>query len=157
MAPELDRKKITEELELLQLEETRERVHLMRARREGHSRRLAARQTDIMNANARQAAAEAACWHKKGGKGVEMLSRGNDHNYAVVKHQLCHGPIIVICQRCGHIEEPPDPRLNRRSASKDEKAEYKRQWESYQWWFNLPTDNTQSGTQLFMISANEAA
>lgn len=157
MAPELDRKKITEELEILQLEETRDRVNLSRARREGLRRRLAARQSDIANANARQKAAEAACWHKKGGKGVEMLSRGNDHNYAVVKHQLCHGPIIVICQRCGHVEEPPDTRLNRRGASAAEKAEYKRLWTSYMWWFNLPTDNTQSGTQLFMVAANEAA
>jgi hypothetical protein len=157
MAPELDRKKITEELEILQLEETRERVHVMRSRSESNRRRRLARQTDITNANLRQKAREADCWHKKGGKGVDNLAHGNDSNYAVVKHQLCHGPVIVICQRCGHVEEPPDPYLNRRGASKEEKAEYKRQWESYMWWFNLPTDNTQSGTQLFMIAANEAA
>jgi hypothetical protein len=156
MASELDRKQVSQELEELQLEETRERVHQMRQRREGNHRRLQARQTDIMNANARQKAAEEACWHKKGGKGVENLSRGNDHNFAVVKHQLGHGPVIIVCQRCGHVEEPPDPRLNRKGASREDKAEYKRLWESYQWWYNLPTDNTQSGTQLFMISSEAA-
>lgn len=74
-----------------------------------------------------------------------MLARGNDHNYAVVKHQLCHGPIIIICQRCWHVEEPPDQALNRRGATAEQKAEYKKLYERYQWWLNLPTDNVMSG------------
>jgi hypothetical protein len=101
--PKLDRAKITEELENLQLEETRERVDQIRMRRESRRRRIAARTTDLRAAQLRQEAAEAACWHKKGGKGVENLSQGTDHYYAVIKHQLCHGPVIIICQRCGHV------------------------------------------------------
>ncbi len=91
------------------------------------------------------------------GKGVEMLSRGNDHNYAVVKHQLCHGPIIIICQRCSKVVEPPPLELNTKKATAEQKAEYRRLYEEYQWWLNLPTDNEMSGTQLFVITNNEDA
>jgi hypothetical protein len=80
-----------------------------------------------------------------------MLSHGSDHHYAVIKHQLSHGPIIVVCQRCTKIVEPPDPALNARKATTEQKAEYKRLYEEYQWWLNLPTDNEMSGTQLFVI------
>lgn len=154
--PPLDKAKITSDLEALQLEEMQERVFQMRQRKESIHRRIASRERDITSAQARQRAKESNCWHKKGGKGVENLSRGTDHYYAVVKHQLCHGPIIVICQRCGHVEEPPDVALNARGATTAQKAEYKRLYEQYRWWLDLPTDNTMSGTQLFIVN-NEAA
>jgi hypothetical protein len=153
----LDKAKITDQLEQLQLEETQERVNQMRYRKESIRRRLAARETDLRNGRERQKAFEAGCWHKKGGKGVEQLSHGTDHNYAVVKHQLCHGPIIIICQRCFHVAEPPDPALNQRRATAEQKAEYKRLYEDYQWWLNLPTDNEMSGTQLFVVTREEPA
>lgn len=155
--PALDRDKITADLEQLQLEETQERVFEMRQRKESGRRRMAARQADVSNMLARRKAIEDDCWHKKGGKGVAMLARGNDHNYAVVKHQLCHGPIIVVCQRCGKKVEPPDPALNTRKATAEQKAEYKRLYEEYTIWLNLPTDNEMSGTQLFVVSREEAA
>ena len=153
----LDKTKITGDLEQLQLEEMQERITQMRARKESIRRRIASRETDITSALARRKAAEDNCWHKKGGKGVESLSRGTDHFYAVIKHQLCHGPIIVICQRCGHIEEPPDQALNARRATPEQKAEYKRLYEKYRWWLDLPTDNTMSGTQLFIVNEQSAA
>lgn len=155
--PPLDKAKITDELEQLQLEETRERVLNMRQLKESKIRRAAARETDLKSGNARQKAMQDGCWHKKGGKGVEMLSHGNDHNYAVVKHQLCHGPIIIICQRCSRVVEPPDPALNAKKATPEQKAEYKRLYVEYQWWLNLPTDNEMSGTQLFVVSNDESA
>jgi hypothetical protein len=145
------------ELEALQLEETKERVHQMRQRREGIKRRVEGRDRDLRLANARQKAIQDNCWHKKGGKGVAMLSRGNDHNYAVQKHQLCHGPIIVICQRCSKVWEPPPPEWNRRGATPEQKAEYKRLYDEYMVALNFPTDNEMSGTQLFVIEQNEAA
>lgn len=148
----LDKTKITDELEQLQLEETQERVKQMRQRKVAQLRRVESRETDLKRAAARQRAIQENCWHKKGGKGVEMLSRGNDHHYAVVKHQLCHGPIIIICQRCAKVVEPPDPALNKRSATPEQKAEYKRLYEEYNYWLNLPTDNEMSGTQLFVVN-----
>lgn len=156
MAP-LDRKAITEELELLQLEETRDRVLLMRQTREAARRRVEARDFDLADNAARQKAIHDACYHKKGGKGVAMLFQGNDANYAVIKHTLSHGPLIVVCQRCSKIWEPPDTALNARGASKEDKAEYRRQYDEYYRAVNLPTDNEPSGTQLFVITREETA
>jgi len=153
----LDRKAITEELEQLQLEETRDRVQLMRQTREAGLRRVEARDRDLSDNAARQKAIHDACWHKKGGKGVQMLHQGNDHNYAVVKHTLSHGPLIVLCQRCSRIWEPPPLHLNARSASKEDKALYRKLYDEYQWALNLPTDNEPSGTQLFVITREEPA
>lgn len=156
MAP-LDRKNITEELEQLQLEETRDRVSEMRLRREAARRRVEARDFDLKDSAARQKAIQTACWHKKGGKGVTMLFQGNDHNYAVVKHTLSHGPLIVICQRCSNVWEPPNTALNARSASAEDKALYRKLYDEYQWALNLPTDNEPSGTQLFVLTRDEPA
>jgi len=154
MAP-LDKKTITDELEQLQLEETRDRVSDMRLRRESLRRRAEARDQDLNDAIARQTAIQAACWHKKGGKGVSMLFQGNDHNYAVVKHTLSHGPLVVICQRCNRKWEQPDTALNSRKSSPEDKALYKKLYEEYMWAVNLPTDNEPSGTQLFVITKTE--
>jgi hypothetical protein len=153
----LDRKAITEELENLQLEETRERVEVMRQHRAAKLSRAEMRTRDLLDAQAQQEAIHANCWHKKGGKGVEMLPHGNDHNYAVIKHTLCHGPTIVVCQRCSKVWEPPNTALNARRASTEDKALYKKLWTEYQWAMNLPTDNEPSGTQMFVISKPEAA
>jgi hypothetical protein len=147
----LDKASITAQLEQLQLEETQERVYEMRRNKEARIQRAASRERDIARDNAMRKASQDACWHKKGGKGVEMLLRGNDHNFAVVKHQLCHGPIIIICQRCFKLVEPPNPALNAKTATAQQKAEYKRLYDEYVLWLNLPTDNEMSGTQLFVI------
>ena len=148
MPEKLDRNKILSELEELQLEETRERVDDMRRVRAAKQARTASRQRDIESANAIQRARVAGCWHKKGGKGVEMLSHGNDANYAVIKHTLSHGPLIVVCQRCTNVWEQPPIELR-----KSNPAEYKRLYDEYIWAVNLPTDNEASGTQLFVVNA----
>lgn len=150
-------KKVSEELEELQLEESRERVHLLRQRRASHARRVEARSQDLRRAAARLKAIQDDCYHKKGGKGVENLSRGTDNFYAVVKHQLCHGPILVLCMRCGKVWEPPPRELNQRKATAEEKAEYRRLYDEYVKAINFPTDNVTSGTQLFVITEGEAA
>lgn len=151
----LDKAKITEELEQLQLEETRERVEESRRLRAAKLARAQRRNEDIMDARRMQEAIQANCWHKKGGKGVSMLPHGNDSNYAVVKHTLCHGPMIVICQRCAKVWEPPDVALNARSSSKESKALYAKLWQEYQAAVNFPTDNEASGTQLFTVTKIE--
>jgi hypothetical protein len=150
-----DKAAVMSELENLQLEEARERVLQMRQQRESRVRRIAARTSDIQRSEQRQKYKQENCWHKKGGQGVENLARGRDHYYAVIKHQLCHGPIIAICQRCGKVWEPPPQELNKRSATPEQKAEYKLLYIEYMAAIEFPTDNTMSGTQLFQI--NEAA
>jgi hypothetical protein len=155
--PPLDRKSITEELENLQLEETRDRVDAMRRMRASRLNRAERRTQDLLDARAQQDAIQASCWHKKGGKGVAMLHMGSDSHYAVVKHVLSHGPMVVICQRCFRLWEPPPIALNARKASAEDKALYKKLYLEYQWAVNLPTDNETSGTQLFVFTAEAAA
>jgi hypothetical protein len=97
------------------------------------------------------------CAHRKGGKGVAMLYQGNDSNYAVIKHTLSHGATIVVCQRCTKVWEPPPRNLIRKGATAEDRAEYKRLAEEYQWALNLPTDNEPSGTVLFAFHQPDAA
>ena len=124
----IDKKSVTEELEQLQLEETRERVIVMRqnARCKGRARGTRNVDRDIMENMSQQRAIQASCWHKKGGKGRENLLHGNDANYAVIKHTLSHGPMIVVCQRCSKVWEPPDTRLNHPKATTEQKALYQK-------------------------------
>jgi hypothetical protein len=155
--PPLDRKSITEELENLQLEETRDRVETMRRMRDARLHRAARRNQDLKDARSMQESIQAGCWHKKGGKGVAQLHQGSDAHYAVIKHVLSHGPMVVICQRCFKLWEPPPVALNARKASVEDKALYKQLYAEYQWAVNLPTDNETSGTQLFVFTTEQVA
>jgi hypothetical protein len=152
----MDKAKISDELEQLQLEETRERVHEIRASRRQRENRRQMVQQSIRQTRALEKRQQEACWHKKGGKGVSQLSHGNDANYAVIKHTLSHGPTIVLCQRCTKVWEPPPVALNRRGASAEDKAEYKRLYQEYVAALNFPTDNEPSGTVLFTFTQQAA-
>jgi hypothetical protein len=153
----LDRAKIQAEMEALQLEKMREDVRTIRSTREARKARTLALQNSLRDTTLRQKLIQSRCAHRKGGKGVGMLFSGNDANYAVVKFTLSHGPTIVVCQRCIRLWEPPDRKLVRRGASPEERAEYKRQMDEYQWAMNLPTDNEPGGTKLFEIYRDDAA
>lgn len=151
----LDKAKINDELEQLQLEETRERVAQIRRIRAMRENRMRTRQLALAKNNAIQKAAEENCAHRKGGKGKEMWFSGNDSNFAVVKHILSHGPMIVLCQRCNKVWEPPPTAL--RNGDTEEKREYKRLYIEYQKAVNYPTDNETSGARLFEFTSDRAA
>jgi hypothetical protein len=150
----LDARKINDELEQLQLEETRERVAQIRRLRAVRENRMKTRQAALEKNNAIQRASEEGCAHRKGGKGKEMWFAGNDHNYAVVKHILSHGPMIVLCQRCSKLWTPPPTEL--RNGTAEERREYKRLYVEYQAAVNLPTDNETSGAKLFEFTQQVA-
>jgi hypothetical protein len=151
----LDKTKVTEQLEQLQLEEALASAETRRNNTAQRKNRLQMIERSLRDGDARQADIQSRCAHRKGGKGVAMLYQGNDPNYAVVKHTLSHGPTIVLCQRCAKIWEPP-ARLTK-EASKEERLEYRRLLEEYRWALNLPTDNEPSGTVLFAITEEPAA
>lgn len=155
MANDQDKRKTTEELESLQLEETRFRVQGMRNAQQMRVVRAKSVESSLQREAAANAHRHSVCWHKKGGQGVENMFRGNDSNYSVIKHQRADGAIIVICQRCDALWEPPDTALNRRGASSDDKKLFAKLLKEYQWALNLPTDNTMSGSQLFAITRDQ--
>jgi hypothetical protein len=158
MMPEkLDKAKVTEQLEQLQLEEALANAETRRSRTAERRNRVQAIERSLTEGNARQRDIQSRCAHRKGGKGVAMLYQGNDSNYAVIKHTLSHGPTIVICQRCAKLWEPPDKKLIAKGATTEQRAEYRRLAQEYQWALNLPTDNEPSGTVLFAIHEESAA
>lgn len=155
MAEKLDKAKINEEMEQLQLEETKERVAKMRRDKTTQLRRVMDKQIALKRNAAIEQQAQEICVHKKGGKGKENWFNGNDSDYAVVKHILSHGPMIVVCQRCGRLWEPPPLAL--RSGTTEERREYKRLYIEYRTATEYPTDNETSGARLFEITANAPA
>jgi hypothetical protein len=152
-----DRSKITEQLEQLQLEEALATAEDRRSRKVERKTRVAGIERSLKDGKAKQAEIQSRCAHRKGGKGVAMLYQGNDSNYAVIKHTLSHGPLIVLCQRCAKVWEPPPRELAAKSATPEQRAEYRRLLQDYQWAVNLPTDNEPSGTVLFAFNEEPAA
>jgi len=152
---EKEKGKILGELESLQLEETRERVMAARQRREQAAANSRHMVELIIRNKAIEKATQADCWHKKGGKGTQGLNRGDDSKYAVVKHQLPHGPIIVVCQRCIKIWERPEPL--KKGFTQEERKAYMLALDEYNKALNFPTDNEMSGSQLFVITEHPAA
>jgi len=83
------------------------------------------------------------------------MDRGDDSKYAVIKHQLPHGPIIVICQRCYKLWHKPDALP--KNYSKVEREQYVAALDEYNKALNFPTDNEMSGNQMFMVTGAETA
>jgi hypothetical protein len=148
-----DKNKMQEELETLQLEEARQVAEDRRNRRANQSTRARAIEASLRRDKANQERIQAACVHRKGGKGTQQLYQGNDANYALVTHTLSHGVTIVICQRCGRLWEPPATLA--KNAKPEDKAKYRADLAEYRRVLNLPTDNEPSGTTLFAFSAPE--
>jgi hypothetical protein len=146
-----DKSKITEELEALQLEEAREIAVDRRNARADRANRSRAIEASLKRDRQNQERIQAACVHRKGGKGTSQLYQGNDHNYALITHTLSHGITIVVCQRCSRIWEPPV--ALEKKATPEQKAKYRADMMEYRRVLNLPTDNEPSGTTLFAFSA----
>ncbi len=52
---------------------------------------------------------QATCTHRKGGNGLPdfLGGRGQDPQYAVIKHTMLNGDTWVRCMRCGKTWKPP--------------------------------------------------
>lgn len=148
MAPE--RSKAQEELEELQLQEARAVAKGRETRRQSIQVRRAATELSLRRDRANQEHIQAACWHRKGGKGTAQLYQGNDTNFAVVTHTLSHGETIVVCQRCTKVWRPP-AQLPKK-ATMEQRAKYREDLAEYRRALNLPTDNEPSGTTLFTFT-----
>lgn len=80
------------------------------------------------------------CTHKKGGRGHNAVlgGQGTDANYAVIHHMLPTGRHMIYCQRCGDEQYSQDPLTGEPETTK------------YQEFRRFPTDNTASGSTLFL-------
>ena len=145
-----NRKQVQEELEDLQLQEAREAADQRRGTRAQKQSRVLAIEESLRRDRFNQATIQAACHHRKGGKGAAQMYQGNDTNYAVVTHTLSHGVTVVICQRCGRCWSPP--LALSKKATPEQKAQYRVDLAEYRHALNLPTDNEPSGTTLFAFS-----
>jgi hypothetical protein len=150
-----DKKTVTEELELLNLEEARALAEDRRQQRTQRTTRARAIEASIRRDNQNQERIQAACVHRKGGKGTAQLYQGNDHNYAIITHTLSHGVTICICQRCWKVWEPPAALTKR--ATPEQRAQYRVDLAEYRRVLNLPTDNEPSGTTLFAFTPIDEA
>jgi hypothetical protein len=144
---------IREQLEKLQLEEALEAAE----KRANHKLERSMRQKEIAESiqayNEEQKRIQASCRHRKGGKGVEQLYMGSDSNYAIIKHTFASGKRCVVCMRCRKYVEEPAPLAAR--ATKAEREEWMQKRTEFEQWWNLPTDNEESGTRLFILSKGE--
>jgi hypothetical protein len=147
--------KIEDELRALHLLQARHEVSQLQGKEQMRKTRVQAIENALRADKQRTEATISRCAHRKGGKGVEMIYRGNDSNYAVIKHQLPHGPIIVICQRCPKVWYPPDAALIAKGATTEQRRQYRRELEEYTTALNYPTDNEMSGSQLFVVTRND--
>lgn len=145
-----EKTKIAEELEGLQLEEAREIAEDRKQRRVERLNKSRAIEASLKRDRFNQARIQAACQHRKGGKGTSQMYAGNDANFAVITHTLSHGPVIVVCQRCGKIWEAPTPLPKKHTP--EMRAQYKLDLQEYNRALNLPTDNEPSGTVLFTFT-----
>jgi hypothetical protein len=142
--------KVKDELESLQLEEARFAAQKRKQYRDARGKRAEAIEISIRRDRLNTERIQAACQHKKGGKGTAQMYAGNDANFAVITHTLSHGETIVVCQRCGKIARPPVPLPKK--ATPEMRAQYRADMQEYHRWLNLPTDNEPSGTTLFTFT-----
>jgi hypothetical protein len=135
-----------EQLELeerkLRLENLRYQVENERQRRAEIIRKHAQNQKTIDDVNRDIIAKQSVCNHKKGGKGLPGLVKGNDNDYSVIKHTYPWGETAVMCTRCMKEWRRPKAHL----AKEDPKA-FAKQMETYNEALAFQTDNEPSGSR----------
>lgn len=129
---DLEAKAVDLEYKRLQMEDTKLRLERERATR-SRAKTISDRQEADRDAERRSnAALQARCPHRKGGKDLEGLKNGNDADYCVIKHTYPTGVRTVTCQRCG--------------------KEWRPGVKGYREAINFPTDNTESSAGVFTFS-----
>jgi len=95
-------------------------------------------------------ATQKRCNHRKGGDGANgvILGRGQDDQYAVLKHVFANGDTWVRCLRCAKTWKPPV-----HESYKSEEL-YLKAIAEYETALNFPTRNHTSGSIQFRFSDN---
>lgn len=130
------------------LEDIQERLQERQLKREN------LRQKSLINGQSLKQTAEMdrqaqkRCNHHKGGDGAAGVigGRGNDSQYAVLKHKFANGDTWVRCLRCGKTWKPPV------KADCKTEAEYNAAMAEYRVALDFPTRNQPSAGVVFGFS-----
>ena len=158
---QIESERVTLLLQQLDLEEKLENASKRRALAAQRQMSAEASERTLAENRAQQRMRAQMCPHRKGGKNIEGLDNGNSPDFAVIKHTLSHGGVIIVCQRCQNIWEAPVPPkvagMDKKSAEyKTLVAAYKAELVEYQRALNFPTNNEPSGTRLFAVERTAA-
>lgn len=106
---EIDAKK----LELLEraanLQDVKERLADRELKREDRQHKFKNTGQALKSIAAGDLAAQTRCNHRKGGQGADGIigGRGDDNQYAVLKHTMLNNDMWIRCLRCGKTWKPP--------------------------------------------------
>lgn len=144
----------TQKLELQEreanLQDLQERLAEREMKRENKRQRSITNGVTLKALDGITKATQNRCNHKKGGNGAQGVvgGRGDDSQYAVLKHTFANGDMWIRCLRCGKTWKPPVKR-----AYKTEE-EYRIAWAVYEQAKEFQTRNTPSSSYLFRYSDN---
>lgn len=124
------------EKEQLELEELRYRLEDMRRQRlhrEQQAKNREQARENLLNFQKETEKRQNQCNHRCGGNGMDAVNgQGTDSKYAVIKHRLPWGALMVLCMRCQKQWLPGDT--------------------GYEEAVGYPTDNKMSASSQFTFS-----
>lgn len=148
------------ERERLELEVLRETVLAQNARRRQLIEAIRKQADTIRRNELRRKQQQAACSHKKGGRGREGILAGNAPEFSIILQTEPWGETYIMCQRCQKEWRKPLAVLQvlnqdefRRIVRMNRKG-YKAELEEYNLALRMTTDNTASGSVLFGFQQN---
>jgi hypothetical protein len=146
----LENAKLELQEKTLNLQDLQERLAERGMKRENRLQRSVINGQTLKQLSAIDKATQNRCNHKKGGNGAQGVvgGKGDDSQYAVLKHTFANGDMWVRCLRCGKTWKPPV-----RRAYKTDEA-YKGAWAVYEEAKEFQTRNTPSSAYLFRYSDN---
>lgn len=136
---------LTAEERRLDLEIKREKVSEIRSKRQNILDQYRMKAVATAQFLAQRAAQQAHCNHRKGGRGPDAVMRGQGDSamYSVIKHKLPGNYWMVLCQRCGKEWHQGSQLLN------------EPQTPGFQDAIQFPTDNTASGSSIFLFEKEQ--
>lgn len=106
---ELEEKRLSVEEKRANLQDVKERLEERQMKRDSLKDRSRTNAMTLEQNARRQKAGEDGCTHRKGGNGLGdyLGGKGQEPQFAVIKHRMLTGDIWVRCMRCGKTWKPP--------------------------------------------------
>lgn len=133
-------KALQDEEAALDLEIKREKVAKIRSERQAKQDTARSNMEAIRAMMEQRERLQRVCTHRKGGRGhgAVLNGQGTDPQFAVIRHMLPSGRLMILCQRCGQEEYSRDPLTGALPTAQ------------YQRFSEFQTDNQTSGSSLFI-------